>query len=150
MNKIKLILVFAVMFIVVGCGNKTMDSVSPENVYNVLTKENYKVYDITDKLSFSEAAYLVSDKVYIINYVKTKNNYDVQGIFLDETKNILLKAKDGYTKISDSGDSWANLRVYDDDKYYFIGWIKDSYITIECSIKYKDKMNDLVKELGYL
>lgn len=150
MNKIKLILVFLVMFIVVGCGNKTMDSVSPEQIYSILSREKYDVIDVTDRLAFSEAAYLVDDNVYIINYVKTKNNYDVQGIFLDEVNNILLKAKEGYTKKSDSGDSWANLRVYDENKYYFIGWIKDSYITVECNIKYKDKMNDLVKELGYL
>lgn len=148
MKKLKLIGVslFVLLFLC-ACGTK--EAKTPSEIQSILESYKFEVYDSTEKVGYADTAlYGIKGQVKA-NYVKGNKKYDIQGIFLDECKNIYGKVSAGYEKQDNGGDNWTNLTVTDDDNYYFVGWIEDSYIVIEAPKDQKKIMDSLVKDLGF-
>ncbi len=137
-----------VVVLLCGCGG-TKTSKDPSEIQSVLENANFDVYDTTDQVGYADRAlYGVKGQVKA-NYVKGNKKYDIQGIFLDECKNIYNKVEADYKKEDNGGDNWTYLIVTDSENYYFVGWIEDSYIAIESPADQEKLMNKLVKELGF-
>lgn len=137
-----------VVVLLCGCGG-AKTSKDPSEIQSILENANFDVYDTTDQVGYADRAlYGVKGQVKA-NYVKGNKKYDIQGIFLDECKNIYNKVEADYKKEDDGGDNWTYLIVVDSEYYYFVGWIEDSYIAIESPADQEKLMNKLVKELGF-
>lgn len=144
----KLFLVLVVMCFLCGCGAPKVTK-DPSEIQSVLEDAKFDVYDSTEQVGYaSKALYGVKGEVKA-NYVKGDKKYDIQGIFLDECKNVYNRASTDYKKETDGGDNWTYLIVTDDTKYYFVGWIEDTYIVIESPIDQEHIINKLVKDLGF-
>ncbi len=142
---------FVILFITVflcGCGT-TKSVPEPRDVQKVLEEYKFDVFDTTEQVGYSESALYATKGQVKANYVKGSKKYDIQGIFLDECKNIYKKVTANYKKKDDGGKNWTNLTVTDDDKFYFVGWIEDSYIVIESPVDQEKLMKTMVKELGF-
>ena len=148
MKKFKLCIIILMMIIVTGC-NTTKENIDVVSFQNTLEENNFKVYDITDEYGYATRAIYASKGSATINYVEGKKKYDIQGIFLDECKNVYNTASADYKDKTDGGKNWTYLTVTDDDNYYFVGWVENSYITIKAPKDQETKMNNLAKELGY-
>lgn len=137
-----------VVVLLCGCGG-TKTSKDPSEIQSILENANFDVYDTTDQVGYADTAlYGVKGQVKA-NYVKGNKKYDIQGIFLDECKNIYNKVEADYKKEDNGGDNWTYLIVTDSEHYYFVGWIEDSYIAIESPADQEKLMNNLVKDLGF-
>lgn len=144
----KLFFVLVVMCFLCGCG-AAKTTIDPSEIQRILEEAKFDVYDSTERVGYaSKALYGVKGEVKA-NYVKGDKKYDIQGIFLDECKNVYNRASTDYKKETDGGDNWTYLIVTDDTKYYFVGWIEDTYIVIESPIDQEHIMNKLVKDLGF-
>lgn len=148
MKKFKVIALLLVTILLVGCSS-TKENIDPAKLQATLSDKKFDIYDTTSKVGYaSNALYATKGKVKI-NFVKGSKRYDVQGIFLDECKNIYSVAGSDYTHETDGGKNWTYLIVYNDTDYYFVGWVNDSYISLSAPVDQMKKMNNLVKELGY-
>lgn len=149
MKKFKYILMsLMVMVLLCGCGG-VKEAKEPSEIQNILESYSFDVYDTTDQVGYADKAlYGIKGQVKA-NYVKGSKKYDIQGIFLDECKNVYNKVTSDYKKEDDGGDNWTYLIVTDTEKYFFVGWIDDTYIAIESPIDQEKIMNKLVKELGF-
>ncbi len=144
----KLLLVLIVPLLLCGCAG-TKESKDPSEIQSILEEAKFDVYDSTEQVGYaSRALYGIKGEAKA-NYVKGDKKYDIQGIFLDECKNVYNRAASDYKKSTDGGDNWTYLVVTDDTKYYFVGWIEDSYIVVESPKDQEKLMNKLVKDLGF-
>lgn len=148
MKKFKIGILIISILLLVGCSS-TKEDVDPSTVQSILESKNYKVYDLTDTVSYASKALYASKLTAIINYVQGIKKYDIQGIFLDECTNVYNEVGSVYEKKTDGGDNWTYLIVTTEEDYYFVGWVNDSYITITASIDQEKTMNALAKELGF-
>lgn len=149
MKKIKyLIMLLAVIILLCGCGG-TRNAKSPSDIQSILEKYQFEVFDSTEQVGYADKAlYGIKGQVKA-NYVKGNKKYDIQGIFLDECKNVYNKVLNDYEKEDKGGDNWTYLVVTDSEKYYFVGWVEDSYIAIESPADQTKLMNEMVNELGF-
>lgn len=148
MKKLKIVFMsLMVVCLLCGCGKK--DVKDPTEIQSILENSNFEVYDTTDQVGYADRAlYGIKGQVKA-NYVKGNKKYDIQGIFLDECKNVYKKVTGDYSKEDNGGDNWTYLIVKDSEKYYFVGWIEDTYIVIESPADQEKIINKLVKELGF-
>lgn len=137
-----------VVVLLCGCGG-TKTSKDPSEIQSILENANFDVYDTTDQVGYADTALYGAKGQVKANYVKGNKKYDIQGIFLDECKNIYNKVEADYKKEDNGGDNWTYLIVTDSEHYYFVGWIEDSYIAIESPADQEKLMNNLVKDLGF-
>lgn len=149
MKKIKyLIMSLAVIILLCGCGG-TRNAKSASDIQSILEKYQFEVFDSTEQVGYADKAlYGIKGQVKA-NYVKGNKKYDIQGIFLDECKNVYNKVLNDYEKEDKGGDNWTYLVVTDSEKYYFVGWVEDSYIAIESPADQTKLMNKMVNELGF-
>ncbi len=149
MKKIKYL--FIVLFIIsfaIGCGS-TEKNVDVATVKSIMEEYNITVSDTTDKHGYAVQAYYGYKDDIKINFVKGEKRYDIQGIFLDECKNVYSVCGNDYKKDEDGGNNWTHLTVTNKDTYYFVGWVGDSYITIVAPIGQKSNMESLIEKLGF-
>lgn len=137
-----------VVVLLCGCGG-TKTSKDPSEIQSILESANFDVYDTTDQVGYADTALYGVKRQVKANYVKGNKKYDIQGIFLDECKNIYNKVEADYKKEDNGGDNWTYLIVTDSEHYYFVGWIEESYIVIESPVDQEKLMNNLVKDLGF-
>lgn len=149
MKKLKNILfILLVLLYVTGCGS-TRKCLDVSEIQSILESSDFEVYDSTEQVGYAEKAlYGIKGKV-TANFVKGKKKYDIQGVFLDECKNVYSKTTSDYKNETNGGKNWTYLVVTDSTNYYFVGWIDDSYITITAPADQEKIMNKLVKDLGF-
>lgn len=143
-----LFLVLVLSFFITGCGS-TSKNVDVTTVKSKMEDYNLTVTDTTDKYGYATQAYYGYKDDIKINFVKGEKRYDIQGIFLDECKNVYSVCGNDYKKSDDGGDNWTTLTVTNTTTYYFVGWVGDSYITITAPLSQQSKMENLIEDLGF-
>lgn len=131
-----------------GCA-KEKDLIDVTMVKSKMEEYNINVTDTTDKYGYAAQSYYGYKDDIKINFVKGNKRYDIQGIFLDECKNVYSVCGNDYQKDDNVGDNWSNLTVTNKDNYYYVGWVGDSYITIVAPISYQREMREMVEKLGF-
>lgn len=149
MKKMKVLLICALTLLVSGC-SKTRSALSPEEFSTILKDNNYKLLDKTDSIDYAEAAYLVNSEAFEFAFVNGKRKYDIEGLFIEECKNVLNDAGNKeYEKNLDSGDNYAYLKITTDEKFYYVSWIDDTYLYIKAPIGRQEELERLLDKLGY-
>lgn len=149
MKNIKYILIVLLLLVLVpGCA-KEKELIDVTRVKSIMEEHNINVTDTTDKYGYATQAYYGYKDDIKINFVKGNKRYDIQGIFLDECKNVYSVCGNDYKKDDNVGDNWTNLTVTNKDTYYYVGWVSDSYITIVAPISFQGEMEELVSKLGF-
>ena len=148
MKSIKIGILLLVSILLVGCST-TKENIDPTNIINTLRDNKYEVFDTTEEVGYASTAYYAYKNEIKINFVKATKKYDVQGVFLDECRNIQSVAGGNYKQETDGGKNWTYLIVTNETDYYFVGWVNDSYISISAPIEYTKKINNLTLELGF-
>ena len=144
----KLLLVLIVPLLLCGCAG-TKESKDPSEIQSILEEAKFDVYDSTEQVGYaSRALYGIKGEAKA-NYVKGDKKYDIQGIFLDECKNVYSVCGNDYKKDDNVGDNWTNLTVTNKETYYYVGWVGDSYITIVAPISYQSEMEAMIGKLGF-
>ena len=77
--------------------------------------------------SLSIFSYLINSDIKVI-YVRGTNVYDIEGIFLDECKNVHNGLSADGKEESKVGDNYTSLEVYDIEGYYYIVCVDNTYI----------------------
>lgn len=149
MKKLKCLLIILLLLVFVpGCA-KEKELIDVTKVRSIMENYNINVTDITEKYGYATQAYYGYKDDIKINFVKGNKRYDIQGIFLDECKNVYSVCGNDYKKNTNVGDNWTNLTVTNKETYYYVGLVGDSYITIVAPISFQKDMESLVLELGF-
>ena len=82
-------------------------------------------------------------------YVESKNVYDIEGVFLDECKNISGSLSEKGTYKSDSGKNWAKFVAEDMGDYYYVVLVDNTYIYIKGKPESKERIQKFVDAIGY-
>ena len=156
MKNIKLLsIIILTLIVLTGCSKKPA---SMKDFANLMKDKNISIYDVTDIYGYAKKAYKTNSEDYQVLFVESKNLKDMQGVFLDEVKNIY-----GFsgiaTKSSDiedidkdsseiqpnvqSGKSWGRVEIETEDNYYYVSYIDKTMLLI---IGNKDNA-DMLKEI---
>ena len=160
MKRIKLLTILLLsILIITGCTKKT----STCDEFNRLAREQgFEVVDYTKAYGYANKAYQTSNDSHLAFFVEGKKQKEVQGIFLDEVKNIYVAAgvkskserenseeDQGPEPIKNGGDSWGTVEITTDDTYYYISYIKNTMLYIKCNISEKDKFVHIKDTMKY-
>ena len=149
MKKFKILILCLFAILVSGC-SEIKSSIDGETFKEKAEGYKYVIQDITSQYAYAESSYLISNDNFKILYVEGKKKYDIEGIFIDECKNIFNTIGDVVYKDNVSGGTnWTSLSVTTDDTYYYVSWIDDTYIYASSSIDGKKNIEKFMDELGY-
>lgn len=149
MKKFKFLsIMLLIVFLLTGCGS-TKKTIDDTIVQDVLEKYDYQVFDSSEKVGYAKSAYVGNKTSAKVNFVKGTKKYDIQGVFLDECKNVYTVAGTDYEHTTKGGKNWTYLEVVNEKTFYFVGWVDDAYITLNVPIEQKRKAQNMVKELGF-
>lgn len=141
-------MILLLLVVVTGCA-KEKELIDVTTVKSTMEEYKINVADTTNKHGYAVQAYYGYKDDIKINFVKGNKRYDIQGIFLDECKNVYSVCGNDYKKDDEVGDNWTNLTVTNKDTYYYVGWVGDAYITIVAPISYQNEMQEMVEKLGF-
>ena len=159
MKKTKIILLLLIFILVLtGCTKK---SSTCEKFASALKEQGYEVYDYTQGYGYANKAYQSSSDDYMALFVEGKNLKDIQGIFIDEVKNIYglagVKTKEeqeqsedkGPIPIVKGGDSWESVEVTTDNSFYYISYINDTLLYIKSNTDNEAKFRKIIDTIKY-
>ena len=149
MKKIKVLLLMFLTVFMVGCGSEEKTVVEPTDYLNIIQNLGYTAEDHTSSFAYSEASYLINNNNMYVLYVKGKKKYDIEGLFLDECKNVYNLAKEGYKEKTDGSDNWVSLEVKDNEKYYYVVYVDDTYLQIKADLAQEPYAKEIIEKLGY-
>lgn len=147
MNKIKCILVFLLMFMLLGC-SKTKTSLSSDKFLSKMNELNLNVSEVKQPPDYAKKAYMLNGDIEL-TYIEGKTRYTIEGIYIDECRNILSIVDENYKKDVSNGDNWSKLTIHNNNDYYYIIWVDKTYILAKTTIDNKNKLNNIMKSIGY-
>lgn len=148
MKKLKVIIFLIIALLCVGC-TKNKVALSGSEFLDKMNDMKYKVHDYSDTIDYAISAYSLSDKDIELTYIEGKRRYDIEGLFIDECKNVLTQAGENAKKSTKGGEKWTSMTVTTDDAYYYVSWIERTYIYVKTDLKHKTEVENIMKELGY-
>ena len=131
-----------------GC-SKSKEALTGSEFYDKAIEYEYKLIDNTSQFAYADYVYSIDNKDIIMYFVDGKKSYDIKGIFLDECANIYKNAGKEYDKTTKGGENWTVLEVKNDKKYYYISWVKDTYLYVEAPLSSEKKLEKFIDSLGY-
>lgn len=146
--KLKVLFVAVMIILVAGCA-KDKEAITGSDFLEKAEEANYKMVDNTAAFDYAESVYSVSSKEFTMYFIDGKKSYDIKGLFLDECANIYKKMTDEYDKTTTGGDNWTTLEIKTDKKYYYVSWVKDTYLYIEAPLAKEKELEKFVDSLGY-
>lgn len=148
MKEIKVIILVLSVIILSACGTEKK-SITGEEFKNTLTNLNYTVKNSLDDYDYAIAAYNASKNGVNVFFLKGKQKYDVEGIFIDEYQNLFNSIEGNYSKKLTNGKSWTSLKLKTSDKGYYLSWVQDTYIVINYDLDHENDVNKLIESIGY-
>ena len=144
----RIIILIISIFCLCGCV-KEKDALSASEFADTIDSLGYEIVDYKNQFSYAKAAYMVVADNISITYINGNRKYDVEGLFIDECRNVYDKAGEDIEEKTAGGDNWTYLSVTNDDNFYYVSWIEDTYILVESSAEDKNVASKLIRELGY-
>lgn len=158
-------LVLVSILLLTGCSS-TKEAISGDKFVEVANSFYYYPKDITSYYDYSETAKFYNDKDISMTFIVGKRAYDIEGVFLDEVKNIYEKSGYNVTESTTqavvntttlsatkaditSGKNWQKVIITNADKFYCVSRIDDTYLEIEADISQKDNLIKFLDALGY-
>lgn len=149
MKKIQLMLICFLAIFTAGC-SKMKSAISSQEYYDTVVQSGYTVQDSKAAYAYAKASYLIEEKDIKLLYVKGERKYDIEGIFIDECKNVynLIGAEEYEQKVL-GGDNWTSLEITTKESFYYVSWIEDSYIYLSAPIANQKDLKSLIKKIGF-
>ncbi len=141
----KKIIIICLLLLTIGCAKK---SISVDKFKSTVRSEGY--YVISTEEQFSQYKYIESslmarkDGVGIEFYIMTDE--ENTKAFYDYNKDIIEAHKTKYDTYKETKTKYV---LETDEKYMVISYIKNTCIYVDTDIKNKDKVNSIIKKLGY-
>ncbi|MDE5630841.1 MAG: hypothetical protein K2G03_04880 [Bacilli bacterium] len=151
MKRTKVLILCLFTLLIAGCSD-TKTTVKPDEFLSVMGEFKLDVQDQTETVDYADAIYRVNSDTYDFIYIDGKKKYDIEGLFVDQCKNVVDDIGTGigtYKQDTGSGSNWAKLEITTEDTYYYVSWIGDTYIYIKGLIADADMFRNIIKELGY-
>lgn len=149
MKRVKILLLCVFTVLTAGC-DKTKTAIKPDNFKKVLAEFKLDLTDKTSEVDYADVAYRVDAKAFDFIFIDGKKKYDIEGLFVDECKNVIEEiGSNEYKQEIGSGTNWASLEITTEDTFYYVSWISDTYLYIKAPINRSSDMQKIVKKLGY-
>lgn len=149
MKKSKVILLCLFTLLVAGC-DKAKTAVKPNEFVDIISSFKMNIQDKTEEVDYADALYRIDSNTYDFIYIDGKKKYDIEGLFVDQCKNVIDDVgSDTYKQDIGSGSNWAKLEITTEDNYYYVSWIGDTYIYVKGLIGDATTFRKIIKELGY-
>lgn len=139
------IVVLSIIFLT-GCASEK-EKITANTFARVLKKHNLTVADQTEVYDLYNSYLVYEDSNFTFRYIDTKSQKDIEGIYLDETNNIVKAFKTKEKPRVKNGDNWSSFEMYDDNMYYYLLWIDDTLIYVYSKPDYKDTVKNIISEL---
>lgn len=146
--KYKVLIVLFMMIFIVGC-SKNKTPITGSDFYDKAIEAEYKLIDNTSQFDYADYVYSVSKGDLTMYFVDGKKSYDIKGLFLDECANIYKNMTEEYDKTTSGGENWTTLKLKTKIKYYYVSWIKDTYLYVEAPIENEKELEKFIDSLGY-
>ena len=162
--KLLTLLIISVL-IITGCASKkSTKSVSEFN--DIAKNNNMTVYD-GNTYGYAEEASYVKTNDYSILFYKVKRGFDIQGMYIDEVKNVYTAAgiKDNTTtqeatvvaelttkpveKNIRKGKNWSSLEVVTENRYYYLCMVDDTLFKIDSTLDKRDEVKNIIDAMKY-
>lgn len=149
MKRVQLLILCVLMLAVFGC-SKTKSAVKPEEFSKVLADFKLNLQDKTNEVDYADKVYRIDSETYDFIYIDGKKKYDIEGLFVDQCKNVLSEIGDATHKQDiGSGNNWSKLEITTEDKYYYVSWIGDTYLYIKGNLADAEMFRSIIDKLGY-
>lgn len=148
MKKTKILLMCLAVVIITGC-TKNKEAITGDDFKEVIAKTEYKIQDYTSQFAYAKHSYLINQNNFYFLFVQGNKKYDIEGIFIDECENIYKAAGTDYDSRTLGGKNWTRLEVSNENTYYLVQWVGDTYIYAKASLENKEKVMNLIKEMNY-
>lgn len=146
--KFKVLIVLFMMILTVGC-SKDKTAITGSDFYDKAVEAEYKVVDNTYQFDYADYVYSITKSDLKMYFVDGKKSYDIKGLFLDECTNIYKNVTDEYDKSTSGGENWTTLEIKNDEKYYYVSWIKDTYLYVEAPRSNEKELKSFIDSIGY-
>ena len=149
MRRIKVIILCLFMMFVAGC-DKTKTAVKPDDFVKTIGEFKIDLQDKTDEVDYADAIYRLNSDTYDFIYIDGKKKYDIEGLFVDQCKNVIDDiGGNTYKQDVGSGSNWAKLEITTEENYYYVSWIGDTYIYVKGNIADAEVFRKIIEKLGY-
>lgn len=149
MKKLRVIFLCICTLMVAGC-DKTKTAIKPEEFIQIIGEYNISLQDQTESVDYADAIYRLQSDTYDFIYIDGKKKYDIEGLFVDQCKNVIDEIGTAtYTQDIGSGSNWAKLEITTESTYYYVSWIGDTYIYVKGSVSDASVFREIIEKLGY-
>ena len=149
MKRTKVIILCLFTMLLAGC-DKTKTVVKPDEFVEIMSSFKLDIEDKTEEVDYADALYRVNSDRYDFTYIDGKKKYDIEGLFVDQCKNVIDSiGNDTYKQDIGSGSNWAKLEITTEEKYYYVSWVGDTYIYIKGLVGDAETFREIIKKLGY-
>lgn len=147
-NAIKTILLLLI-FILCGCQSKS--ALTPTEFKNIMTNNKYKVSNITDNYQYDRLfkSYKATKHNYDIIYYKLNNKEQAINFYESSQVNLNLNKTNNKKETNVSTNNYNKYTLTTSDSYLILCRIDNTIIYSSVDIKYKNKVNSIIKKIGY-
>ena len=146
--KFKVLIVMFMMILTVGC-SKDKTAITGSDFYDKAIEAEYKVVDNTYQFDYADYVYSITKGDLKMYFVDGKKSYDLKGLFLDECANVYKNMTEEYDKSTSGGENWTTLKIKNDETFYYVSWIKDTYLYVEAPISKEKELKKFIDSIGY-
>ncbi len=148
MRKFKLLVIALACLFLVGCAT-TKEPITGDEFVERTKKAGFTAIDIKESYStFATNAYLINSDFKAI-FIESRNVYDVEGVFLDECKNVNFKLTQDAKIKNDSGKNWASYYATDIGQYFYVAFVDNTYLYVEGKEDNKERIESFIDSIGY-
>ena len=141
----KKIIIICLLLLTLGCSK---NSISTKEFKSTMRNNDYYVISIKDQFAsynyITEALLARKDSINVEFYVMSDN--DNAKAFYDYNKDVIEAYKMNDSKYKETSTKYI---LSTDEKYMVISLIDNTCIYVDTNIENKDKVNSILKKLGY-
>ena len=144
--KKKILIILLCCIMLTGCFSK--EAISMSKFMGMSSKYNYTLGDVTnqyDSYNVREAVVSKADgyqiEFYVLETVKDANN------MFNVNKNDFKKSSGTNTSIK--ATNYETFKLTNDESYMYICRVDNTLLYVNTDIRYKEQIEEFIKELGY-
>ena len=141
---------FVMLFIITGCSKK---AITAEQFKEKMENKGYKIYDVTSQyesqISIKKGYVASKDNKYQIEFYEL-NNKSAATYMYKNNKEIFEDNKGSDSIVTDVNlPSYSKYNSTTNGKYRVLCQVKNTFLYVEVSKKYKEDVKDIEDYLGY-
>lgn len=142
---------FICLFLTTGCGKTAIEA---EDFKVTMDGKGFKLVDATSqfvKQEYVKKVYVAmsSDSTYQIEFYEFAEDSDGKTFFETNKKDFEDGKSNNYSQNNINIGKYNKYTLTSGDKYQVVSRIGNTAIFVNTDKKYKDDINDIIKELGY-